>query len=307
LIGESTECDQHAAVKSTRLHAGENSRRSDAGDVASNVLGTLALEIGIVLACAAAIVAVVHYFTRTPSRKAWNEPLSHWTAALRSPLPASRDSALIDIEELGAASPSTVALVAPLVEDSDGDIRVRASAMLIALSRAGTKCADAVEQSMLRTVTSGRTAHARAKAALVLGKTRSDSTSTAALMRAIDDPADEVRAAAAFALGEVVARRPADAMRALLRASQDSAADVRAAALESLRRSWPDDESLLRVAAVALGDTSVVVREQAIQALAGFGARALRYRPDIMIASRDADLSVRMAAKSALERIPLVP
>jgi HEAT repeat protein len=256
---------------------------------------------------AAALLAVLSYFTRKPSRKAWNEPLSHWIVALRSPSASSRDSALGAIEYLGPLGAAMVPLLSPVLEDSDGAIRVRASAILIELGQAGEGRAS-VRQSMVPLLANGRTGPARAQAALVLGKTQSDEITTAALMEAMNDPESEVRAAAAFALGEVATQPHPNAMSALIKASRDPAAEVRAAAMESLRRFWPEHDSVLRVAGTALGDTASIVREQAIHALAGFGNRARRYRSSIVeVASHDSDPGIRNAANRALGQVPFVP
>jgi hypothetical protein len=58
------------------------------------VLGALTLEMGVVFALAAALVALVGYFTPRARSKAWNEPLPHWVAALRSPSRALRDCSM---------------------------------------------------------------------------------------------------------------------------------------------------------------------------------------------------------------------
>ena len=295
-------------MQSTRSALRRRPRALDKRDIgAIKLLGTLALEIGLLISLAGALLAVLSYFTRKPSRKAWNEPLSHWIVALRSPSAQSRDSALGAIEYLGPPGVAMVPLLSPVLEDSDGAIRVRASAMLIELGQAGEGRAS-IRQSMVPLLADGRTGPARAQAALVLGKTQSDEITATALMGAMNDLESEVRAAAAFALGEVATQPHPNALSVLIKASRDPAAEVRAAAMESLRRYWPEHDSVLRVAGTALGDTASIVREQAIHALAGFGNRAHRYRPHIVeVASHDSDPGIRTAANGALKRMPFVP
>jgi HEAT repeat protein len=255
----------------------------------------------------AALLAVLGYFTRKPSRKAWNEPLPHWIVALRSPSSASRDSALGAIEYLGPPGPVMVSVLSPVLEDSDGAIRVRASAILIELGKAG-EGRDVVRQYMVPLLARGRTGPARAQAALVLGKTQSDQIATTALMLAMNDPESEVRAAAAFALGEAATQPHPNTLSVLIKASRDPAAEVRAAAMESLRRSWPEHDSVLWVAGAGLDDQASIVREQAIYALAAFGNRAYPYRSSIVeVASHDSDPALRTAASRALTRVPFVP
>jgi HEAT repeat protein len=270
-------------------------------------LVALTLEMGVVFAFAAALVAVVDYFTPPARSKAWNEPLSHWVAALRSPSRALRDSALDAISYLEPTSLSMVAILSPMLDDADRELRARVSSMLIVVARTSHLHASAVQHSMANALASGRSAAARLEAATVLGKTRPDSISLGALMSATTDPDAQVRAAAVFALGDLNFPPTPQEMPALLKATHDPEPDVRAAAIEALGRIWPDHERVLQVAGAALDDSASVVREQAIHTLAAFGARAERYRSRVILASQDTLLGVRSAARQALKRMPFIP
>lgn len=265
----------------------------------------MALEIGLVLATVAAFLAIIHYFTREQPRRAWNKPLSYWVASLHSRSIASRDSGLSALEYLETSTPATVAILAPLVGDSDKELRGRAAALLIALARSSRERADDVERAMTAILGAGGSGAERAQSALVLASLWRDSSAIVALTRAIHDPDREVRAAAAFALGSGNAQGSHAALYALLRAMQDTAAEVRAAAMESLRKAWPDQPAVLQAAGIAVTDTSSIVREEAIHALAAFGPRARPFRRHIENAENDSSPAVRSLARNALNRIPL--
>jgi HEAT repeat protein len=179
--------------------------------------------------------------------------------------------------------------------------------MLIAVARASDDHASAVRHSMANALTRGHSAAARLEAVTVLGKTRPDSISLGALMSATSDPDAQVRAAAVFALGDLGVPPTPQEMPTLLNATRDPEPEVRAAAIEALSRMWPEHESVLQVAGAALDDSASIVREQAIHALAAFGARAERYRARVIQASQDTLLNVRSAARQALKRMPFVP
>jgi ElaB/YqjD/DUF883 family membrane-anchored ribosome-binding protein len=263
--------------------------------------------MGLVLAMAAALVAVVDYFTPPAKRTAWHEPMSYWVIALRSPSRVVRDSALAAIAYLEPTAASTLGVVLPLLDDPASELRARAASMLIVVARASEERAAAVERSMANVLAGGHSAAARLQAATVLGKTRPGPTGLAALMSATMDTNWPVRSAAIFALADRGGPATPREMSALLEAVHDSEAEVRAAAMESLRRMWPDNELVLSAAGAALEDSASMVREQAIHTLAEFGARAERYRPSVILASQDPIPSVRSAARLALGRMPFVP
>lgn len=270
------------------------------------MVGALALEMGLVLAMAAALVAVVDYFTPPAKRTAWHEPMSYWVIALRSPSRVVRDSALAAIAYLEPTAARTIGVVLPLLDDPDRQLRARAASMLIVVARASEDRAAAVEQSMANVLAGGHSAAARLQAATVLGKTRPGPIGLAAIMSALTDPVGDVRSAAIFALADRGGPATPREMSVVLRAAHDSEAEVRAAAMESLRRMWPDHELVLSAAGAALDDSSSMVREQAVHTLAEFGARAERYRPSVILASQDPFPSVRSAARMALKRMPFV-
>jgi HEAT repeat protein len=271
------------------------------------MIGALALEMGLVFAMAAALIAVVNYFTPRAKRTAWNEPMSHWVIALRSPSRAARDSALEAIAYLEPTAASTIGIVLPLLDDPDAELRADAASMLIVVARASEDRAATVEQSVANVLAGGYSAAARTQAAIVLGKTRPGPRGLTAIMSALTDPESDVRSAAIFALAEGGGPATPREMSALFKATHDSEAEVRAAAIESLRRMWPDNESVLSAAGAALEDSASMVREQAIHTLAEFGTRAARYRPRVILASQDPFASVRSAARLALRRMPFVP
>jgi HEAT repeat protein len=214
------------------------------------------------------LVAVVDYFTPPTRSKAWNQPLPHWVAALRSPSRALRDSALAAISYLEPTSLSMIAVLSPLLDDADRELRARVASMLIVVARASDDHASAVQHSMANALAGGHSAAARLEAVTVLGKTRPDSISLDALISATTDPDAQVRGAAVFALGDLGVPATPQEMPALLRATRDPEPDVRAAAIEALSRRWPDHERVLQVAGAALDDSSRIVREQAIHTLA---------------------------------------
>ena len=271
------------------------------------MIGALALEMGLVFAMAAALIAVANYFTPAAKRTAWNEPMSYWVIALRSPSRVVRDSALAAIAYLEPTAASTIGVVLPLLDDPDAELRADAASILIVAARASENRAAAVEQSMANVLAGGHSAAARTQAATVLGKTRPGPTGLTALMSATTDTDWPVRSAAIFALADRGGPATTREMSAILQAVDDSEAEVRAAAMESLRRMWPDHELVLSAAGAALEDSASMVREQAIHTLAEFGARAERYRPRVVLASEDPFPSVRSAARQALRRMPFVP
>jgi HEAT repeat protein len=268
------------------------------------MLATLRMEVVIVSAVALALFAVIHHVVSAPNRLAWQQPLPYWLNALRSPNRESRDSALDAVEFLAPHDFGTITALLPLLRDDDPLLRSRAATALIEVGKASPRNAPALRYQMLRVLGDRHASVAREQALLVLARGRPERAVVSALIRASTDSDDVVRGTALFALGQMYGLQSGDVFAAELRATRDPVASVRAGAYEALRRSWSGHDALLDAAAVALDDSAVAVREQAIYALSGFGARASRYRVRLTRALEDSASEVRFAARSALERIP---
>ncbi|MGI8508601.1 MAG: HEAT repeat domain-containing protein [Gemmatimonadaceae bacterium] len=261
------------------------------------------IEVGLVTSACIAVSAVTLLLTRPRERKAWNEPLSHWTAALSSETVDARDSALGAIEYLQPRSRTIVASVAPLLDDVSMDVREQAVGTLVSLAQASPENASAVRTAASNVLDKSKSRDSQIGAALVLRSLGHDVAAASLLKQAINDSDDRVREAAVDALGQVAIPGDDDAATRLLTRAHDPSARVRTAALAALRALRPADQHLLEVAGFALTDSASSVREEAAYALADFGAGAQRYRELLIDAAHGPDRGVRAAALHALSRI----
>ena len=124
-----------------------------------------------------------------------------------------------------------------------------------------------------------------------------------ALRMALGDPAPDVRATAAAALGRL-GRQAEEAAPALLAAMKEETPEVRILSATSLGRVAPGDEKAIETLGLALtGDPDVDVRNAAASGLGAMGPQAAAAAPVMIRALNDRDGTVRVHVIVALGRI----
>lgn len=126
-----------------------------------------------------------------------------------------------------------------------------------------------------------------------------------AVVAALDDESQHVRAAAVDALAQMGTAMPVGAREGLLSlAVEDDTVDVRSFAVGALGESgWRDDQGVVRTLVRALGDSSSAVRQTAAWALGRLAPHSQLASESLARALKDPSPTVRAEAESALDRI----
>ncbi len=128
-------------------------------------------------------------------------------------------------------------------------------------------------------------------------------THVEALRMALGNPAPEVRATAAAALGRL-GRQAAEVAPALLATMKDEMPEVRVLSATALGRVAPGDEKAIEALGLALtGDPDVDVQSAAASGLGGMGPQAAAAVPVLIRALNDRDGTVRVHVIVTLGRI----
>jgi HEAT repeat protein len=131
-----------------------------------------------------------------------------------------------------------------------------------------------------------------------------------ALLAALEDPSDEVRAVAVLSLEAYLQRSPEVAgsvLPDLVRRLHDEHWKVRGNAACALGYAGEDASWVLSDLVVALSDSAPYVRGCAAQGLGGHGRRARSALPQLRSATLDEDDDVRRRARQALNQISSPP
>ncbi len=206
-----------------------------------------------------------------------NQTLGGVLKALESPDPLARRDALEVVGRVGQGSASARKAVARMVrEDSSGLNRTKAAFVLVEMDP------NAVEVVPVLLDTVGRDCGDREKAIWAVQRFAArDARVVPAIAAVMDDKeGEDMRAAAAWALGEI--GKPAHALvPRIIKQLSDEAEAPRAAAAACLGRFGPDAKAATAELAKGLDDKSPWVRSQAAGALHRIGVRDERIVPAI--------------------------
>lgn len=188
-----------------------------------------------------------------------------------------------------------------LLDDEDPDVQTAASDALV---RGGPAAVPALVRGLDRLAARGRTA-----AAFDLGRIGPDARPALPALRRhmLTDEADDVRGAAARAVGRVVRDDPAavNELLALLDVGDDAGRVAAARAVGGL--SDADRRRAVGPLAALLKDPTAAVREEAAEALGNLGDDAIPAAPALLDALADPDPRVRREVVEALESVRHAP
>jgi HEAT repeat protein len=233
-----------------------------------------------------------------------------WIRQLSDPGDAQRQRAALalgEVLELQPNSPRVVAALVRALRDTVDGVRETAG---VALNAPGVRV-DAAMPVLVELLVDSAHSHTREHGAMIIGAFGSRAApAVPALVRALDDPIPEVRAAAAEAIGRV-GPTAADAAAALGRHISDPSPAVRLKVVEATLNVRAPGDVALTVLTTALRDEVPPVRAAAGYAVGGMilsngrpdTARVdafLAAVPDLLVALTDAEPSVRAAAAFAL-------
>jgi HEAT repeat protein len=225
-------------------------------------------------------------------------PVSHWIGGESKEDEPIRLAAAVALGAIGPGARDAVPELTRALSDTDARVRAEAAAALGAI---GTGAAAAVAQLARLSVeeSDDRVADLACKALAGIGE-----LAILDLTRIVRGANSDARVRAVSALGGIGSRAFV-AIPDLMRALIDRDEDIRTAAALALGKIGNGPEAAVVVPGLidALKDSDRHVRQQAAEGLGKIGPRTDRIIPALSGAMRDMDRDVRYAASSALERI----
>jgi HEAT repeat protein len=225
-----------------------------------------------------------------------------WATLLDAADPDVRFRSVSAIGLLGDAHPAIVSRVSLSLGDSDEGVSGMAVNVLLELAGSSPSGARSVTRSASMRLALSANANERTLAAHVLGAQGLDAArESPVLTRALDDASPQVRVAAASALAKIGALSAIAALHRV--ALNDPSEDVRAEAVEAIVGIDPRHGRTMETIRRLLHDSSPLVRERAVYALASCGSAApsgVAWLPDLIAALSDSAPSVRAAVAESL-------
>ena len=211
-----------------------------------------------------------------------------------------RERAASALAKVGKYSKDAIPGLLKALDDESKIVRTEA---VHAIGKIGVAIPEA--EGALIKLLSGPHTQIRVHAAYALGRTGRSDEARLALIRALKDENEGVRANAAQGLGNIECDA-CDAIPALINATKDIESPVRKNALIALEKIGPE-HGVLRAITEALVDDSVEVRITAVRSLGSFGRGAKSAVGDVINCLGDTDASMRMYCAHTLGRIGAEP
>jgi HEAT repeat protein len=216
-----------------------------------------------------------------------------------------RSQAALVLGTFGPAAQMASAALLVALDDEKDYVRKSAEDALNAVSPIESEMADEALEALRRGDVSQRLAAVcdLVRPASIAQQNIHSKTRFEALRMALGDPAPNVRATAAAALGRL-GRQAEEATPALLAAMKDEMPEVRVLTATALGRVAAGDQKAVETLGLALiGDPDVNVRNAAASALGWMGPPAAAAGPVMIRALNDTDPTVRVHVIVALGRI----
>ena len=229
------------------------------------------------------------------------KPIEHWVEQMTSADSAVRNRALEAFAHDVDRSPTAArALVDVLATERPAEVHATIAEALGLLGPSALEAAP----TLVRLLDSDAHDIVRTRVASALGAVGTASPLVVpALIRSLDDPAHDVRAAGAEALGRIGPAAGAGVPGLARLAIADDMGFVRYQATRALGRVHARAEVGVPALLTVLRSKSPMDREQALDALAGYGPAASPAASAIRAAARDSSTDVRESASRALRAI----